>query len=260
MVRFDFDGDVAVVTGGASGIGRATAKRFGAAGAFVVVADRRETPKDVNAETPTHEAIREAGGEAVFVECDVADPGEIGDVMEAARAEGGVDVLVNNAAEYVSDPLLEHSTGDLDRLYETNVRGYFAGTKAAAEDMVRRGEPGRIVNVASISSRFAQHDQAGYDLTKAAVEMLTRNAALELADHGIRVNAVAPGQIATEFFEGWTEEAVEGAREDAFLKPVPLGRAGHPEDIAGPILFLASEAAGYVTGESLYVDGGWSCC
>jgi NAD(P)-dependent dehydrogenase (short-subunit alcohol dehydrogenase family) len=167
--------------------------------------------------------------------------------------------MVNNAARYVSAPLLEHDLSDLDRLYQTNVRGAFAGTKAAATDMVQRGAPGQIVNVSSISSRFAQYDQAGYDLTKAAVRMLSRNAALELADQGIRVNAVAPGQIATEFFEGWTEEAIEGARENEFVKPVPLGRAGQPEDIAGSVLFLASEDAGYVTGETVFVDGGWSC-
>jgi NAD(P)-dependent dehydrogenase (short-subunit alcohol dehydrogenase family) len=257
--RFDFEDETAVVTGGSSGIGRAIARRFGEAGATVVVADVRETPKDANAETPTHELIVEAGGAAEFVETDVSDPDAVDAVLEAAREFGGVDVMVNNAARYVSAPLLEHDLSDLDRLYRTNVRGAFVGTRAAAADMSRRGQPGEIVNVCSISSRFAQYDQAGYDLTKAAVQMLSRNAALEFADQGIRVNAVAPGQIATEFFAGWTEEAIEGAREDAFVKPVPLGRAGRPEDIAAPVLFLASDDAGYVTGETLFVDGGWSC-
>ncbi|MFB6234386.1 MAG: SDR family NAD(P)-dependent oxidoreductase [Halopenitus sp.] len=260
MATFDFADDTVIVTGGASGIGRGIALRFGEAGATVIVADIRAEPKDVNAEVPTHEKIEAAGGDAEFVETDVTNPDEISAVIEAARAEGGVDVMVNNAAQYVSEPLLEHDVSELDRLYRTNVRGAFAGTKAAAADMVRRNEPGRIVNISSISSRFAQHDQAGYDLTKAAVSMLTRNAALELADQGIRVNAVAPGQIATEFFPGWTEEANEGAREDAFLKPVPMRRAGHPEDIAGPVLFLASEDSGYMTGQTVFVDGGWSIC
>lgn len=255
--EFDFTEETVVVTGGSSGIGRAVATRFGEAGATVVVADVREAPKDENATTPTHERIREAGGTAEFVEADVSEPAAVESVVEATRAFGGLDVFVNNAATYFSEPLLELDPDELDRIFAVNVRGYFVGVQAAAREMVRRGEPGCVVNVASISSSYAQHDQVHYDATKGAIRMLTRGAALELADHNVRVNAVAPGQIATEFFEGWTEEAIEGARQDRFLKPIPLGRAGLPEDVAGPVLFLASDDAAYVTGELFYVDGGW---
>jgi NAD(P)-dependent dehydrogenase (short-subunit alcohol dehydrogenase family) len=132
----------------------------------------------------------------------------------------------------------------------------FFGCQAADNDMIDRGEGGAVINTASISSNFAQHGQVQYDATKGAVRMITRGAALELAEHDIRVNAVAPGQIATEFLEGWTEEAQEGD----FLKPVPQGRAGRPEDVAGAALYLASEQAGYTTGELLHVDGGWQIC
>lgn len=257
---FDFGGETVIVTGGSAGIGRAIALRFADAGATVVNADVREEPKRHGEETPTHERIREEGGTAEYVETDVSDPDEIESVVEAAHEYGGVDVMVNNAAVQHSEAFLDVDRAAFDKLHDTNVRGYFFGTQAAARDMVERDDPGRIVNTASISSEVAQHDQVQYDSTKGAIKMITRGTALELAEHDIRVNAVAPGQIATEFTEGWSEDAQEAAGDggDGFLKPVPLGRAGHPEDVAGAALFLASEDASYLTGELLYVDGGWT--
>jgi NAD(P)-dependent dehydrogenase (short-subunit alcohol dehydrogenase family) len=250
---YDFDGETAIVTGGASGIGRAIARRLGEAGATVLVADVREEPKDRGEQIPTHEAIEAAGGRARYAETDVTDPEEVAALVEAAREVGGVDVMVNNAGVFLDSPLLDTPPETLDRLFAVNVRGVFYGCQAAAADMLDRGEPGVLLNTASISSNVAQFGQVGYDATKGAIRMITRGAALELAEHGIRVNAVAPGQIATEISEGWTEEAKDGE----FLKPVPLGRAGTPEDIAGPALFLVSEDAAYVTGVLLDVDGGW---
>ena len=143
-----------------------------------------------------------------------------------------------------------------------NVRGVFVGTQVAARDMLDRDDPGAIVNTASISSSVAQYGQVGYDATKGAVRMVTRGAALDLAETGIRVNAVAPGQIATEFLEGWTEEAKQAAAggDEGFLKDIPMGRAGVPDDVAPAICYLASDAAGYTTGELLHVDGGWQVC
>jgi NAD(P)-dependent dehydrogenase (short-subunit alcohol dehydrogenase family) len=257
---FDYGGETVVVTGGSSGIGRAIARRFGDAGATVLVADVREDPKDLGEETPTHEAIEAAGGRAEYVETDVSDPEAVAAVVEAARDVGGLDVMVNNAATYLNADFLGMDADTLDRMYGVNVRGVFVGCQAAARDMRERGVEGAIVNTASISSNLAQHGQVHYDATKGAVRMITRGAALELAEHGVRVNAVAPGQIATEFTEGLTEEQSRLAREGEHLKPVPLGRAGRPEDIAGAALFLASEDASYVTGELLYVDGGWNTC
>jgi len=144
----------------------------------------------------------------------------------------------------------------------TAVRGVFVGTQVAAGDMLDRDDPGAIVNTASISSSVAQYGQVGYDATKGAVRMVTRGAALDLAETGIRVNAVAPGQIATEFLEGWTEEAKQAAAggDEGFLKDIPMGRAGVPDDVAPAICYLASDAAGYTTGELLHVDGGWQVC
>ncbi|MFC7221555.1 SDR family NAD(P)-dependent oxidoreductase [Halalkalicoccus sp. GCM10025322] len=260
QVHYDFAGETAIVTGGSSGIGRAIALAFGNSDATVIVADQREEPKDPDDEVPTHEAIEESGGSAEFVETDVSDPGQVESVIEAAREYGGVDVMVNNAGVFIGGSFTEYDSEDLDTGYEINVRGMFVGTQAAASDMLDRGVEGSIVNTASISSNLAQHGQVAYDTTKGALRMLTRGAALELASEGIRVNATAPGQIATEFTENGTELTVERAGDGEFLKPIPMGRAGFPEDVADATLYLASDAAAYTTGELLAVDGGWKVC
>ena len=254
---YDFSDEAVVVTGASSGIGRAMARRFGKAGATVINADIESEPKDRGAELPTHERIRVEGGEATFVETDVTDRDDIAAVVEAAREFGGIDVMVNNAGLYIGGPMLEITPAEFERIHAVNVGGVFFGTQVAAADMLDRDAEGVIVNTASISSRVAQYGQVQYDSTKGAIKMVTRGSALELADHDIRVNAVAPGQIATEFLDGWTEEAEEGAANDGLLKPVPLGRAGYPDDVASAALFLASDEASYVTGELVYVDGGW---
>lgn len=259
-VSYDYGGETVVVTGGSSGIGRAIARRFGRAGATVLIADRTPEPKDEDADRPTHEVIREDGGTAEYVSTDVSNYNDLDSVVQGAREYGGVDVMVNNAGVQHSEDFLSVSPEAFDELHHVNARGVFFGTQIAANDMIDRGVSGNVVNIASISSTDAQHDQVQYDSTKGAIAMITRGAALELAEYDIRVNAVAPGQIATEFTEGWSEEArrMAGGEETGFIKPVPLGRAGTPEDNAGPVLFLASEDAGYVTGELLYVDGGWT--
>jgi len=256
-LSYDFAGETVVVTGGSSGIGRAVATRFGDAGATVVIADVDEEPRDVDAVVPTAQRIRDAGGEAHYVETDVSDPDEVESVVEAAREFGGVDVMVNNAGISRGGAFLDVTPAELDALYETNVKGVFVGTQVAARDMIERDDPGCIVNTASISAEVSQYDHVAYDVSKGGVKMATRGAALELGEHEIRVNAVAPGHIGTEIAEGWTEEARSYDRESDLLKPLPLGRAGTPADVAGAFLWLASEDAGYVTGETLTVDGGW---
>ncbi len=251
----DFTGETVIVTGGSSGIGRKIAQEFGAAGATVVVGDITKTPKQ--GETPTHELISEAGGHATFVETDVSNRDDIATLVAAAREFGGVDVMVNNAGLYVGGSILELEPEEFEQIHNVNAKGVYFGTQVAANDMIDRGVEGVILNTASISSNVAQFDQVQYDSTKGAVRMITRGAALELAEHDIRVNAVAPGQIATEFAEGWSEQAPKMVANDELLKPVPLDRAGTPADVAPAYLFLASDAAAYVTGELLSVDGGW---
>jgi len=245
----DYEGETVVVTGASSGIGRAIAVGFAEAGATVVNADVREAPKDPDETVPTHERIREAGGRAAYVETDVADPEALGAVVEAAREFGGVDVMVNNAGIHVNTPFLEIDPEEFDRILAVNARGAFFGTQIAAADMIDRGVAGRIVNTASTSAVRASPTHSHYSASKGAVRMTTRSAALELSDHDIRVNAVAPGATVTEITEGWSERAREV--EGGFP-----GRAAEPEELAGAYLFLASDDASYVNGETLFVDGG----
>ena len=255
-LSYDYSDTTVVVTGGSSGIGRAVARRFGAAGAVVINADVRPDPKDPDAEQPTHELVDEAGGTGEYVETDVSVVADIEAVVEAARAYGGVDVMVNNAGIFIDGNILSLDPADFDRLHAVNAKGVFYGTQVAAQDMIDRAVEGCIINTASISAELAQFDHVQYDSTKGAVKMITRGAALELGDHGVRVNAVAPGHIGTEISEGWSESAHQEVRAGEVIKHVPLGRAGDPDDVAGAYLFLASDDAGYVTGETLWVDGG----
>jgi NAD(P)-dependent dehydrogenase (short-subunit alcohol dehydrogenase family) len=255
---YDFSNQTVALTGATSGIGRAVALRFADAGATVLNGDVGRDPKD--AEVPTDEAIEAAGGTAEFVECDVTEREDLRTLVDRAREYGGLDVMVNNAGIHLAKPMTEVTPDEFDRLHAVNSRGTYFGTQVAAQDMLDRDDPGAIVNTASISSNLAQHDQVQYDSTKGSVRMITRGAALEFGEHGIRVNGVAPGQIATEINEGWSDKARDAAANDDLLKPVPLSRAGEPADLPGAYLFLASDDAAYVTGELLHVDGGWQIC
>lgn len=255
-VSYDFSGETVVVTGGSSGIGRAIALAFGNAGATVINADLRAAPKDEDADVSTHEKIENNGGTAQFVETDVAQPSALEEVVEIARKEGGMDVMVNNAGWFTRGPIESVTQAELDRITNINTGGVFFGCQAAAADMRERGVEGTIINTASISSTHAQAEQLPYDATKGAIKMITQGAALELAEDGIRVNAVAPGHIATEFGSG-AKQKEESVAADDLAKPIPLDRPGYPSDIAPAVLYLASDAASYVTGELLYVDGGW---
>lgn len=255
-ISFDYGSETVIVTGGSSGIGRAIALAFGDAGATVLNADIRSNPKDTDAESPTHVRVDELGGTGVYVETDVSEPEALEEVVAEAREFGGVDVMVNNAGWFMRGPIESVAPDGFKRILGINAGGAFFGCQAAGTDMRERGDSGVIVNTASISSTHAQVDQIPYDATKGAIKMITQGAALEFADDDIRVNAVAPGHIATEFGAG-AEEKEKSVAAGELAKPIPLNRPGYPEDIAPAVLYLASEAAGYVTGELLYVDGGW---
>ncbi|WP_247004470.1 SDR family NAD(P)-dependent oxidoreductase [Halosolutus gelatinilyticus] len=251
----DFSDETVIVTGGSSGIGRAVAERFGDAGATVIVADIREAPKGSD-EPPTHETIRDGGGTAEFVATDVSESGQVESVVDAAREFGGVDVMVNNAGIFRGGSILETDVDEFDAVYGTNVRSVFVGCRAAAADMLDREGGGAIINTASISSELAQTGHAAYDASKGAVMMLTRVAALELAWHDIRVNAVAPGAVQTAITSGvdrGTDDRIAAVRKEN-----PMDRRAAPEEIAGAYCFLAGDDASYITGHMLYVDGGYA--
>lgn len=253
--QYEYGDKTVIVTGGTSGIGREIAMRFADAGATIINADIDQEPKD--AEAPTHESIESSGGTAEYVETDVTDRNQLQTAVEVARDYGGVDVMVNNAGLQIGGPFREVTPEEFRAVQDVNAFGVFFGTQVAANDMIERDSPGVIINTASISSTMAQFGQVEYDSSKGAVRMITRGAALELGEYGIRVNGVAPGQIATEFIDGWSERAKNAVTENELIKPVPLGRAGEPKDVAGVYLFLASDDARYITGDLLHVDGGW---
>lgn len=177
--------------------------------------------------------------------------------MDRAREFGGVDVMINNAGIHIGGPFTEITPKEFDRIHEINSRGVFFGMQATAADMIKRGDPGVLINTVSVNANQVQPQNAIYQSTKASVQMLTKSAAFEFADHDIRVNAVSPGHTATEFVEGLTEIHKRKARNGEFIKPIPKGRVAEPDDHAGAMLFLASDEADYITGEILRVDGGW---
>jgi NAD(P)-dependent dehydrogenase (short-subunit alcohol dehydrogenase family) len=246
-----FDGKVAIVTGGNSGIGRAVAERFAAEGASVVLAARRERPGQEAAES-----IRKSGGEATFLACDVSKEDQVGALVDdTIERYGRVDYASNNAAPTpVGKPLTAISDEDYDYMMEPALRGMVYCLKHELRAMQASG--GAIVNTSSYASRIGIPYWSLYCAAKAGVEALTRVAASEYADKNIRVNAVTLGLITTPM----SQEVAEmiGPEGVAVMDShIPMQRNGLPEEVAESILFLCSDAASYVTGEALLVDGGY---
>ena len=246
-------GKVAAITGGASGIGLATARRFAAEGAQVAIADL-----DAERGRAVADEIRAAGTRAIFVEARTEREVDCARFIRAAHDElGRLDVLVNNAGMRLYQSVVEASEESWDAILGVNVKGYAFCAKAAIP-LMRRTGGGSIVNVASIRAMVAGSHMVQYDTTKAAVTGLTRAMALDHAAEGIRVNAVCPGPIFTRFHERRAAAAGKSIEEFTaeFGRGTMLKRPGTPAEVAACILFLASDDSSYVTGASLVVDGG----
>ncbi|MBC8130963.1 MAG: SDR family oxidoreductase [Rhizobiaceae bacterium] len=244
------NGRTAIVTGGAKGIGLAIAKRFLSDGARVIVADRNAEAGKAAAES--------LGGEVLFVETDVSKAADVTALLGASLARfGSVDILVNNAGIVHKADFLDLAEADFDRVLAVNLKGAFLCGQAVARHLVSRveagGKPGAIVNMSSVNAVFALPDQVGYSVSKGGMNQLTKTMALSLARYGIRVNAIGPGSIMTELLAAVASDEDAKAR---ILSRTPMGRIGEPSEIASIAAFLASDEASYMTGQTVYADGG----
>lgn len=245
-----FEGQTVIVTGAGRGMGRAVALAFGRRGARVVVAEL----DPISAEDAGR-AIKDTGGEALAVPVDVSRVADVRRLFETAVERfGTVDILVNNAGIGIAKPLLDYTEEDWDRQLGVNLKGMFFATQEAARLMVPKRR-GKIVNFASTAAFVSSSTpETAYDISKGGVRQLTVSVAAELAPHHVNVNAVAPGTIMTELTLRVLDTDEKMARASA---KIPMGRLGTPEDMVGPVLFLCSDEADYITGHTLVVDGGW---
>jgi NAD(P)-dependent dehydrogenase (short-subunit alcohol dehydrogenase family) len=250
---FDLGGKVAIVTGGGSGIGRQMADGLAEAGADIVVCARKPERCEQAAEE-----LRALGVRSLGLRCDVRDPGEVQAVIDRTRAElGRIDVLVNNAGTSWGAPAEDYPLEGWQKVIDVNLTGVFLCSQAAGRVMIDQGGGGTIVNIASVAAFGGAEPElmnaVAYNAAKGGVVSFTRDLATKWARHGIRVNAIAPGWFPTDL-----NKVLLDARPEAYLEHIPLRRFGGPDDLKGAVVYLASAASSYVTGQTLVVDGGQS--
>lgn len=242
-------GKIALITGGTSGIGRATAKVLASEGASVVLAARREEKgKDVVDE------IKAAGGDVIFVRTDITVNEDLDNLVKTvADKYGRIDILVNNAGTETGYSFVDlDEKRDYDRVMDTNVKAYFLLTKRVLPYMIKEGK-GSIINISSVGGEIGLPNVVTYSASKGAVKMFTKALAAEVAESGVRVNMIMPGLIRTEMMDA------ESDFEKKYIKRVPMNRTGTPEEIAKGILFFASDDSSYCTGSAIVIDGGLLC-
>jgi NAD(P)-dependent dehydrogenase (short-subunit alcohol dehydrogenase family) len=246
--KFDLSGKIAIVTGGGRGIGRAIALGLAQSGSSVVVTSR--TQKEIDG---VAEEVKKSGGKALAVVTDLAVNDQLENLVQATVQEfGKIDILVNNAARSFLRSLMDLREDGWDKVFNTNVKAVWLLSRLVARKMMEQ-KSGRIINITTVGAEKAELGMAAYGCSKAALKMLTRCMAREWAQFGIQVNAVGPGLTKTDFSKPiWSNPEVSKHVSAA----IPMGRLAEPEEIVGSVLFLASDAARFITGHSIYVDGG----
>jgi glucose 1-dehydrogenase len=246
-----------LITGGSSGIGQAIAVRFASYGANVAINYLRSAEEAHDTEEQVHACIhrvRREGVQDVLVGGDVSREDDVVRmVAEAAEGLGGLDIVVNNAGIQISRPSHELSSADFDRVLAVNLRGSFLCAREAIRSFLGDGKAGSIVNVSSVHQIIPKPGYLGYSASKGGMQNLTRTLALEYAGQGIRVNAVGPGATVTPINRAWIDDAAKRAQVE---EHIPMRRAGGAQEMAGVTCFLASDLAAYVTGQTIFVDGG----
>lgn len=254
------DGKNVLVTGGSSGIGQAIAVRFGEEGANVginylkVLEDARETEDMVEAVQRCQTQVEDCGVETHLVQADVTNGNDVERMIQSTiDTLGGIDVLVNNAGIQISSPTHETEVEEFDKVMEVNLRGAFLCAREAIRHWRAEDKPGCIVNVSSVHQEIPKPKYIGYSCSKGGMQNLTRTLALEYADEGIRVNAIAPGATITPINRAWVEDP---EKKQQVEDHIPMGRAGDADEMAAVAAFLSSKEAGYITGQTIYIDGG----
>ena len=246
-------GKAAIVTGAAQGIGRACAERLASDGARVLLSDI-----DGDKVARTAQAIVAAGGSATGMTCDVSKPDLVADMIAAAvQSFGGIDIAISNAGVIDSADFIDLDLAEFDRVLAVNLRGTFMVAQGAARQMVAQVKagkrPGAIVNMSSANAHFGLHDHVAYSVSKGGIGQITKAAAISLAKYGIRVNAIGPGTINTDIVKAVADNPAALCK---ILARTPLGRFGEPSEIASIAAFLASDEASYITGQTIFPDGG----
>ena len=254
MTTFNLNNKVAIITGGASGIGKAIASNFAENGANVIVLELNEK----NGEETASE-IRSKGGQATFYQCNVANHQEVISVIDGIAGQLGIDILVNNAGIAHIGNVENTSEEDLDRLYQVNIKGVYNCIFACIPHMKKQGG-GVILNMASIAASLGISDRFAYSMTKGAVLTMTYSVAKDYLADNIRCNSISPARVHTPFVDGFIAKNYPGKEKEKFdelSRTQPIGRMGTPAEIAGLALYLCSDKAGFITGTDYPIDGGF---